>query len=137
VSLAVAIVILATQFPLSQLFHGRATLAHASHQLAELQAENRALGGELSSLRSDDTVARIAHEEYGLVLHGERSVVVLPSPGATGVASGPLAETTVPRADLVPSDAIVSSTAPAGPRARTPGFWSRVLGRLEFWKALP
>jgi hypothetical protein len=131
----VGIVIVATEFPLGQLMRGRAAMAHATVQLTTLEAQNRALAAQVASLHQPSTIARIAHAEYGLVGKGERSVVVLPAPRNDAGAGGPLRATTVPRSDLVPTDAIVSGT-PASPVKRA-GFWSRLLQRLEFWKAVP
>lgn len=130
----VGLVIVATEFPLGQLLHERAALAQAGAQLGQLQAQNRQLGAEVSALRDPSTIARIAHDDYGLVTRGERSIVILPSPGSGGRPSGPLSSTSVPRSDLVPSDAIVSA-AGGGSATHQPGFWSRLLQRLEFWHA--
>ncbi len=129
------IVIVATEFPLGQLMRGRAAMSEASSQLSRLQAQNRALTAEVVSLHQDATVARIAHAEYGLVSKGQRSVVVLPLPSA---GSGPLGATTVPRSDLVPTDAIVNPAVGGdGKVVKRVGFWSRLVQRLEFWKAVP
>jgi cell division protein FtsB len=142
VALVAGIVITATEFPLGQLMHDRAGNAQASYQLSQLQAQNRALASEVSSLHQPGTVARIAHQEYGLVANGQQSIVVLPSPvtghNRTASESGPLSSTGVPKSDLVPTDAIVSPGARGASKAsRTAGFWDRVLKRLEFWNASP
>jgi len=142
VALLVGLVITATEFPLGQLMRGRAEVTEAGQQLKRLQAENRALAAEVRSLHQSGTVARIAHQDYGLVDRGQVSVVVLPSARAArdagaGSGAGPLSSTGVPKSDLVPSDAIVSPSPGAGPRRKTAGFWERVLQRLEFWRALP
>jgi cell division protein FtsB len=142
VAVIAGMVIIATEFPLGQLTRGRAAVADASQQLSLLQAQNRALSAEVTSLRQSSTVARIAHQEYGLVGKGERSIVVLPSSppagdSGTGPSAGPLTSTGVPKSDLVPSDAIVSPSAGTSHPDRTPGFWERVLQRLEFWRAIP
>jgi hypothetical protein len=138
VALMAGIVITATEFPLGQLLRGRAAVAGAGHQLSHLQAQNRALAAEVGSLHQSGTVARIAHQDYGLIAKGERSVVVLPSRGAAaGPGSDPLSSTGIPKSDLVPSDAIVSPGATGAASGKRPGFWKRVLQRLEFWKALP
>jgi hypothetical protein len=141
-ALIAGIAITATEFPLGQLMRGRADVAHATQQLTQLQGQNRVLASEVSSLHQGGTVARIAHEDYGLVAKGQKSIVVLPSrvAGAQGgpAGAGPLSATGVPKTDLVPSDAIVSPTGPATPKAHKPaGFWERVLQRLEFWRAIP
>ena len=138
-ALIAGIVITATEFPLSELMSGRAAVAQAAQQLRALQSQNKALASQVSSLHEGGTVARIAHQDYGLVAKGERSVVVLPSRSTGGSAgAGPLSATTVPKSDLVPSDAIVSSTGGGtGAVHKAAGFWERVVQRLEFWKASP
>jgi cell division protein FtsB len=138
VGLIAAIVIVATEFPLGQLMRARSALAQGSSQLNRLDTENRQLAGQIRSLHRDSTVARIAHEDYGLVKKGQRSIVVLPSPSSSpGDGSGPLSTTTVPKSDLVPTDAIVSGSASGVKPVQQPGFWSRLVQRLEFWKATP
>ncbi|MFZ0171048.1 MAG: septum formation initiator family protein [Acidimicrobiales bacterium] len=139
VAFVAGIVIVATEFPLGQLIRGRAAMAQASAQLTRLQAQNRALAAQVASLHEDATIARIAHEEYGLISKGERSIVVLPAPSRrAGTGTGPLNSTTVPRSDLVPTDAIVSPTGAGGSKpVKQAGYWARLLQRLEFWKAVP
>jgi cell division protein FtsB len=142
VALIAGVVITATEFPLGQLIRGRAEAAQATNQLSQLRAENLALAGEVSALHQPSTVARIAHQEYGLVANGQRSIVVLPSRSTrdtgAGTGSGPLSSTGVPKADLVPTDAIVSPSAGgAGAAKKGAGFWDRVVQRLEFWNASP
>lgn len=128
--------VVAAEFPLGQLIRGRGAVAEASAQLDRLQARNRALAAEVVSLHEDSTVARIAHADYGLVAKGERSLVILPSSSAAA-GSGLLDTTTVPKSDLVPTDAIVTSSGSGNRPLRQAGFWSRLLQRLEFWKAVP
>ncbi|MGD0081845.1 MAG: septum formation initiator family protein [Acidimicrobiales bacterium] len=138
VSFVAGIAIVATEFPLGQLLRQHAAVAQATSQLTELQAENRSLASEVSSLHQPSTVARIAHQDYGLVAKGQRSVVVLPSPSKSGSSAGPLGSISVPKSDLVPTDSIVSSTpAAASAPAKGEGFWARLLQRFEFWKATP
>jgi len=136
VSLIAGIAIVATEFPLGQLLRQRAALAQATHQLSALQSENQSLTAQVNSLHQASTVARIAHQDYGLVSKGQRAVVVLPSPSKSG-STGPLGTTSVPKSDLVPTDAIVAPTPGAGRSATGQGFWARLLQRFEFWKAVP
>jgi cell division protein FtsB len=140
-ALIAGIVITATEFPLGQLMRGRAEVARATQHLSHLQAQNGALASEVSSLHQSATVARIAHEDYGLIAKGQQSIVVLPSrpAGASStVGSGPLSATDVPGSDLVPSDAIVSPTGTGASKGhQAVGFWGRVVQRLEFWRAIP
>jgi len=138
VALLIALVILVSNFPLGALVEGRSAVRADTAQLLALQAGNRVLASQVRALHDPATLGRIAHEEYGLISPGERSVVVLPGPaGSSSSASDPLSDNPIPSSDLLPSDAIL------GPGARTPqpavhepGFWHRVLDSLEFWHSL-
>jgi hypothetical protein len=110
-------------------------VSHESWQLSQLQAENRVLAGQVKAMSQPSTVARIAHEEYGLVYKGQQSVVVLPSSTDGSNRGGPLSSTQVPKSDLFPSDAIVAPGAPPKGGVEQKGFWARLLQRIEFWKA--
>jgi cell division protein FtsB len=130
------IALLTTEFPFAQLVSERSSVAQASLQLSQLQAENRVLAGQVKALSQPSTVARIAHEEYGLVYKGQQSVVVLPSSTDGSHGGGPLSSTYVPKSDLFPSDAIVAPGAPPkGGGVKQKDFWARLLQRIEFWKA--
>jgi cell division protein FtsB len=137
VSLIAGVAIVATEFPLGQLLRQRAALGQATQQLSQLQAENRSLAAQVDALHQSSTVARIAHEDYGLVGKGQRAVVVLPSPAKSGSSAGPLDTNEVPKSDLVPSDAIVAGTGTGPAPAKGRSFWTRLLQRFEFWKAVP
>ena len=139
VALLLAVVILVGNFPLGALVRERSTVRTESAQLAALQATNRTLSSQVRALHDPATVAQIAHEQYGLVAPGQRSVVVLP--GAAGSSSSsipdPLANNPVPASDLLPSDAILDPGVQAARSpAHEPGFWRRVLDTLEFWHSL-
>ena len=130
------VVIVATEFPFRQLLDERSSVAQGSSQLAQLNADNRALQTQVNDMKQSSTVERIAHEQYGLVQRGQRSVVVLPG-GGTG-STGPLGWQTIPKSDVFPSDSIVSPSGQSGPAPKSSGgYWSRLLSRLEFWKAVP
>jgi len=138
VALLIAAAIVVANFPLGALLNDRSTVRAESAQLATLRAANRALAFEVRALQGAATVGRIAHEEYGLVSRGQRSLVVLPFSAVSGASAGnPLANTPIPSSDLLPSDAILDPAVPATqPAGRGPGFWQRVLDRLEFWHSL-
>ncbi len=151
VALLVAGVVLVTNFPLTSLLHDRSTLGAENHQLAGLRAANDSLSAQVNALKSPATVGQIAHQDYGLVSRGQRSVVVLPGPPGSaggGGASGPLANGPVPSSDLLPSDSILAPSVPSSSSAPSssstngghgrsgPGFWGRVMNRLEFWKSV-
>ena len=137
-ALLIAVVILVANFPLGALVQGRTAVRADTAQLLALQAENKALSSQVRALHDPATLGRIAHEEYGLVTPGQRSVVVLP--GAAGSSSStpdPLANNPVPASDLLPSDAILDPGVQAARSpAHEPGFWRRVLDTLEFWHSL-
>lgn len=136
VSLVVGIVIVATEFPFRQLLDERASVTRTSQQLRQLDAANRSLQAQVNAMHQPGTISAIAHQQYGLVQLGQRSVVVLPGGGTGG--SGPLDSKTIPQGDVVPSDAVISPAGGGGVvREKTDGFWGRLLQRLEFWKAVP
>jgi cell division protein FtsB len=140
VALVLSAGIVATQFPLNQLLGERSAVQRESRQLTQLTAENRSLTEQISSLHQPGTIARLAQERYGLVTVGEQSLVVLPSAaGRTGSTTDPLGSTTVPQDDLMPSDALISPAGGAGSGSvgGQAGFWTKLLQRLEFWKAVP
>jgi len=138
VALLIAAAIVVANFPLGALLTDRSTVRAETAQLAALRAANRAMSSEVRALQDAATVGRIAHEEYGLISRGQRSLVVLPTSTASGASAGsPLANSPVPASDLLPSDAILDPSVPVyQPPARGPGFWQRVVDRLEFWRSL-
>ncbi|MHB1510329.1 MAG: FtsB/FtsL family cell division protein [Acidimicrobiales bacterium] len=138
VAVIVSIVIVSTEFPLGQLTRARAAAGTASLQLSRIKSGNRQLASEVASLHKDATVASIAHREYGLVAKGDQAVIVLPSVGAKTAAPGPLGPNMIPKADIFPTDAIVASGAsPSTKAVKSESYWSRLMQRLEFWKAVP
>lgn len=135
--------ILVMQFPVSGLVHARASAVAASSQLAKLKAENHVLSSQVRDLEKGSAIQQIAHEEYGLVDPGQRAVVVMPGgttggrvrgQGSTGSAS-PLGAQTIPKGDLVPSDAQLNPDPPSQGSQGGGSYWHRLLNRLEFWKA--
>ena len=104
------------QFSLGALVQGRTTLRTDTTQLMALQAENRALSAQVKALHDPASIGRIAHEEYGLIAPGQRSIVVLPGAnGSSGGTPDPLADNPIPSSDLLPSDAILGPTMTNGP----------------------
>ena len=139
----VAGIILLTQFPVGSLVNARQSAATASSQLSKLKAENQALAAQVRGLEKGSTIQQIAHQEYGLIEPGQRSVVVMPGgntggrvhgEGATGAAS-PLGSDTIPRSDIVPSDAQLNPDPSSHGSQGGASYWQRLLNRLEFWKA--
>ena len=149
-AVALAAIILATQFPIGELVHARAAVASASGQLAKIRSENRSLANDVRDLQKGSTIQQLAHQEYGLVEPGQRSVVIMPGSGSSAsvrdhgstAASAPLGSTTIPKSDIVPTDSLLAP-ASAGVSGGGGGggsggsYWGRVLNRLEFWKASP
>ena len=138
VAVLIAAGILVANFPLGTLLQARSTVAGESAKLAALRTTNRTLSSELRALEVPAIVGQIAHEEYGLVMPGQRSIIVLPAASRAGrAAPGPLANNPIPSSDLLPSDAILDpGTQVPAPASHGPGFWHRVLGDLEFWHSL-
>jgi hypothetical protein len=147
VAVVVGAIVLVTEFPLAGLVHARATANATAAELTRMRNENRALSIQVHQLRLGSTIQQIAHQEYGLVEPGQRSVVIMPGGGAGGSASvggrgptgasAPLGSTTIPKSDIVPSDSSLSNGVLGGGTTAGAGgsFWQRLLNRLEFWKA--
>lgn len=140
-ALVLAGAIVVGEFPLSDLVRARAEVAAAGAELSRLRHENSSLSGQVAKLQNGSTIAEVAHRQYGLIEPGEHEEIVMPGSdsgakvggaGASGPAA-PLDASTIPRSDLVPSDAALSPPASHG--SAHEGFWQRFLHRLEFWNA--
>jgi cell division protein FtsB len=123
------------EFPVAELLHQRAEIGLTASQLRVLTATDRALAGQVASLRSASGIERIAHEQYGLVHPGQAAYVVLPFRGDRN-RGNPLAEHPIPSGAIVPAVAGAVAArgrdSSAGPPSE--GLWQRVLARLEFWR---
>ncbi|MHB1987717.1 MAG: FtsB family cell division protein [Acidimicrobiales bacterium] len=154
VAVVLAGIIVATELPVGELLHARAAAATASVELAQVRRENKSLSEQVRDLREGASIQQIAHQQYGLVEPGQASIVVMPGSSSTGLpgsgrraksqrvehTNSPLTSATIPKADLVPSDAQLSPAPVVGGRhsgssSAGGGFWQRVLDKLEFWKA--
>jgi hypothetical protein len=142
-SVVLASLLLVLEVPLGQLTGARSAVAATAAELSRVQRQNQVLARQIDGLEHGPMIEEIAHEEFGLVGRGQRSVVVMP--GGTGAArvhggstlpggapaTAPLGSSEIPSSDLVPSDAAAS---PPGSQALPQSFWQRFLDRLEFWK---
>jgi cell division protein FtsL len=68
--------ILGGVFPFRQMFAHHRQVDAAEQQLADLQAANAELEGEVAKLQSPVEIERIAREQFGLVRPGETGYVV-------------------------------------------------------------
>ncbi len=146
VAVLLGVALVASQFPVGEILHTRAAAAAASHELSTLQRQNHSLSAEIAALHLPGVIARLAHGSDGLVRRGESFDVVLPSRSARGSAApGTLGAHKIPRADIVVGEgaldpALASGSGHSngtGAQRPQPGFFSRFLQRLEFWKAAP
>lgn len=141
-AIVIAAVILVTGLPIGEIVSSRSALSATSLRLSQLRAENRLLEAKVRALDSGPLIRQIAHEQYGLVSPGERSVAVLgeePVPPRSNAAYGslfspPLGSVRIPRADIVPSDASLMPPLSSTGGASVPSYWQRLVERLEFWK---
>ncbi|HEV2362243.1 MAG TPA: septum formation initiator family protein [Acidimicrobiales bacterium] len=136
-SIVVAVVIVATELPVASLLHEKQATATAAQKLATLQQENKALVADVHALDSQQTIAWLAHAEFGLVRPGQQSYVILPSSGDSSAGNNPLGYNPLPGIGIVPSGSdSVDATPPssAKPAKHGQSLWSRVVSRLEFWK---
>ncbi len=145
-----AVVVLATSMPIGNLLSQRQQLRSSSAELARLHAENSLLSHEAHQLSNTATVDALARSVYGLVPPGSKAYDILPASSASGSTS-PAAGNAVPLEGppVVPgskeSQALlgvdpggfqwpaVTSAASVG-SSSGPGYWSRVLSNLEFWR---
>jgi cell division protein FtsB len=116
--------------PLSLLVGQHHELASLSSSLRSIESRNKAMRTDVAALSTDSVIETIAHQEYGLVKPGEHAYVILPKAGSS--ATSGLDPTAIPADDLVPA-AQESFPSPT-PGAPEPGFWSRFVDRLEFWR---
>ena len=150
---AVALVVLATSFPLTVLLGQHRQLSAAAAQLSQLRRQNSALTEQHRQLDSTAEVKRLAQQNYQLVQPGRSLFVILPPAGRMSAVPGshsagdPANQPLVSPAQApnMSPDPGLPATPVAGPTAgggattagatRAPaGFWSRVLGSLQFWK---
>lgn len=148
VATILAVVVLATQLPLGELFHQRSQLSAAASELAVVDAHNRQLQSDVAALGRRSTIASIAHQEYGLVLAGQSAYVVLPvrsSGSGAARTAGPLALSPIPAVGLVAGDALALAgtragnasglgAAPAASAKPAGSLWSRAIDRMAFWR---
>ena len=127
-----AAAILAFELPVGEMVQQHGELSTLTAQLDRIQALDRSLSGEVSSLHDSATVAAIAHAQYGLVRPGQQAYALL-EPGTGSSSTAPsLVQRLVPRSDLVvPSAGSLSPPARVG---TVRSLWSRVVGRLAFWR---
>lgn len=157
VAAGVALIVLASSFPLSGLLSQHRQLAAAADQLNQLRRTNRSLSQHEKQLDSKAAIQQLARERYQLVPPGSTLYDVLPPGGRTGSTtpgaptSGdpgnqpPVAPANAP--DLSPdpnlgqpsvSGSNTAATTPkgggSGAHAGPTTFWSRVGHTLEFWQ---
>jgi cell division protein FtsB len=83
----IAIVLLATSFPLSTIFTQHHQVSAAAAQLSQLDRENQKLAEQRSQLNSNIAIQRLAREDYQLVSPGQTLYSVLPASGHVTSAS--------------------------------------------------
>jgi septum formation initiator len=152
VAAVVSAAILVAWFPGGALYRQHASLAGASSQLHQLRQEDMALAQERKNLSNSSEIARIAREQYQLVLPGQQVFEVLPpasaaTPGAPYSGDpgqvppvAPSAASELPpgqtgNAAASPAEAQGAHTHPVTHRvAASPGTLERMLHALEFWR---
>jgi cell division protein FtsB len=65
------------------------TLSATQRQVNDLTAENAKLQAEAKNLRSDAEIEKIAREEYGLVMPGQKAYAIIPGPASTTTSTAP------------------------------------------------
>jgi len=144
-------IILVAWLPVGALLNQRAALSSAETRLTQLSREATALTAVSARLHSPAALDQLARAEYQLVAPGQRLVQVLtpsftpsarsssgPFPGDPGFSAlvdptgaAQAGATTTPTA---PTRSSATATSSSGAHERAPGFLSRVVGTLEFWR---
>ena len=148
VSGVAAAIILVAWFPAGALIDQRHTLSSTASTLSHLRAENAALRAESKNLSTPSEIARIARQQFQLIVPGEQAYQVLPPPGtpdgSTDPYSGdpgsstPVSPSAAP--ELPPGAVAGDQTTAAGTKthhastAASPGLFGRLLRTLEFWR---
>ncbi len=138
VGVAVSAVILLAWLPVGALLSQRAAISTASSRLAEFTTQGRALAAEATDLTSPVAQLQLARVEYQLVEPGQLLLEVLPAsvrlttrnqraPYAGDPGYAPIVNPIT--GGLVRSPTVSGATAASGP-----GYFSRVLSTLEFWR---
>lgn len=145
---ATAVIILVAWFPVGALLNQRAQLSAATERLAQLSKEGSALAAESAELRSTTGFDQLAREQYQLVAPGQRLIQVLtpsftpsakskggPYPGDPGYSAvvDPTGTTSV-GTPTTGTSATGSTSSPTASAPASPGFVSRVVSTLEFWR---
>jgi hypothetical protein len=139
-----AAVVLVAWFPAGALVSERRALSATSAALAQLQAQDRALRSESKKLTSPAEIARIARQQFGLIVPGQLAYQVLEPPGTPGRTNPyagdpgnapPVAPSAA--AELPPGTVVAGSPLRHSARAAAadaPGLLGRILRTLEFWR---
>jgi cell division protein FtsB len=79
-AVVLAALVLLFVFPVRTLIDQGRQISATEHQLLVLDHENAVLSRRASALEQPSTVERIAREQYGMVMPGQRSYAVAASP---------------------------------------------------------
>jgi len=134
-TLATAVALVVAWFPLSTLLSQRHQIATVSRQISTLERDAQRVTAERREISSTAAETELARAEYQLVKPGERLIQILNGgPGTSPIGTGdpgdqPLASPAAANG-LLPA----TPTTPNRGAATRPGFWSRVVRTLEFWR---
>ncbi len=155
-AVVVAILVIVAWFPTSALYHQRRQLASATSHLEQLRSQDHALEQERERLSTPAEVARIARQQYQLVLPGQQAYQVLTGAGSVaGSGAGeaglhvpvtPSAESELPAGSVssgsqvagsggsTTAAALTGSTHDSGGSGSPSSLGGRILQTLEFWR---
>jgi len=153
---AFALMVLATSFPFTDLFHQHQQLSAEAAQLSELRHQNQLLSEQQNQLNSSAEIERLARQNYQLVAPGQTLYDILPPSGraSAALAGEPSVGDPADQPLVAPADAPNMTPDPGLPQAPSAGrsttgtstaaasstppttssFWGRVASTLEFWK---
>lgn len=130
-----AAVVLIAWLPVGALLSQRAAIAATAARLEQLQAQGRQVDATLAWLDTPEAKLDLGREDYQLVLPGQRLLQVLPTSSVRGAADdAPYATDPGLSAIVDPVTGALVALHPRAARPGPPGYLSRVLSTLEFWR---
>lgn len=75
-------------FPTRTYLSQRSSLIRVSSQVSSLDAQNKALAGEVAKLNTETAIERLARQDYGLVPPGQEAYAMLPGAGGVNTVPG-------------------------------------------------
>jgi cell division protein FtsB len=127
-------------FPFDALLQQDHNIAAATESLKALKAQDATLQQQIDHLSTKEGFDQVAREQYQLVPEGQSLYLILPPASVPAQSNGgPIAYPGDPGyqplvSPSAGSTAVAAVTQTPTTKSTKPGFFSRLLASLEFWK---